>query len=202
MPWDWKRDLKDLFMTPSDVVVEVKVPPLQYLTVQGQGDFLGSGVFRVSAEALLALSRIIRAKVRELDPSKDFRVGPLQAFLWNKKRDSIWPHARDDWAWKAMVMQPSFVDQACLEDAIAQVRKKISNPLVEEAVLETIEEGRSVQILYKGPYEKRKEKIEMLCKCIKDKGSLPSQGHHEIYLRYPGNASGKGTMTILRVAFQ
>ena len=56
MPSDWRKDLKELYFPPTSKVVEVVVPKLKFLTIEGQGDPNVNKEFQNAVEALYNLS--------------------------------------------------------------------------------------------------------------------------------------------------
>jgi hypothetical protein len=202
MPSDWKKDMKDLYFPPTGKVVEVQVPALDYLVVEGHGDPKSNQGFQVAVEALYSMSYMLKFMVKRKAPAKDFKVGPLEALWWNMDDGSLLQGKKDEWQWKAMILQPSFMDGALVEEARKEVRKKRLNPLIEEARLERIEEGWSAQIMHIGPWDKETESIERIKDFIRGKGCTPSGHHHEIYLSDPRRVPPERYKTIIRQPFR
>lgn len=202
MPSDWKKDMKELYFPPTGKVVEVQVPALGFLVVQGKGDPNSNPGFQASIGALYSISYTLKFMVRRSDPSRDFKVGPLEALWWNMGNGSLLQGKREDWQWKAMILQPSFADQDLVEEARREARKKRLNPLIEEARLESIEEGRSAQIMHIGPWDKEAENIERVQEFIRGKGGAPCGHHHEIYMSDPRRVPPEKYKTVIRQPFR
>ncbi|HWH60836.1 MAG TPA: GyrI-like domain-containing protein [Terriglobales bacterium] len=70
--------------------------------------------------------------------------------------------------------------------------------LVNEVKLETLDEGRCVQVLHVGPYSAEKATLEKMAELTKTKGMNFRGPHHEIYLSDPRRVPEARLRTILR----
>jgi hypothetical protein len=69
---------------------------------------------------------------------------------------------------------------------------------VKEVVLEKIKEGRCVQMLHVGPYDRECETIAIMKEFAEGHGLHFSGPHHEIYLSDPRRVPPERLKTILR----
>jgi hypothetical protein len=200
MPSDWRKDLKELYFPPTSKVVEVVVPELRFLTIEGEGDPNSSLEFQRTVEALYALSYTLKFSVKNLDASKDYKVGPLEGLWWNTEQGEL-IQGKGDWRWKAMMLQPSFVDREAVENARRNAMKKKENNSLGKVILETFKEGRSAQITHVGPWSAESENIAKVKTFIVNKGGTPSGRHHEIYMSDPRRVAPEKLKTVIRQPF-
>lgn len=59
---------------------------------------------------------------------------------------------RDQWQWRAMIVQPDPVDARAVARAVEQARAKKSLPALDRLRFERWQEGRCAQVLHIGPY--------------------------------------------------
>jgi len=192
--------MKELYFPPTNEVVEVVVPELNFLIVEGKGDPNSNPDFQGAVEALYALSYTLKFSIKKLDPSKDYKVGPLEGHWWNTEEGKL-VQGKGDWRWKAMILQPSFIDLKAVENAKESAMKKKENTSLGKAILETLEEGRSAQITHVGPWSAESENIDKVKTFIINKGGIPRGKHHEIYMSDPRRVSPERLKTVIRQPF-
>jgi hypothetical protein len=200
MPSDWRKDLKEMYFPPTNKVVEVMVPKLRFLAIEGEGDPNSSHDFQSAVEALFTLSYTLKFSIKKSDPPKDYKVGPLEGLWWNCDDGSL-VQGKGGWSWKAMILQPSFIDKEIFEKARKDALSKKQNPHLGKAILEDIEEGRSAQITHVGPWSAEAENISKVKAFIREKGGAPEGRHHEIYMSDPRRVVAEKLKTVIRQPF-
>jgi hypothetical protein len=201
MTSDWRKDRKQLYFPPTKQVVEVDVPPLKFFTVVGEGNPNVSKMFQEAVEALYSMSYTLKFMIKKVAPDKDFKVGPLEGLWWNKIEGSLEMGRKEDWMWKAMILQPDFMDEALTEKVRSEVLRKKENPLIRSVFLENIHEGKCAQITYIGPWDKEAPTIERVHEFIKGRGGRPNGKHHEIYMSDPRRVTPDKLKTVVRQPF-
>jgi hypothetical protein len=202
MASDWRKDLKELYFPPTSKVVEVMVPVLKFLTIEGQGDPNTSQDFQSAVGALYTLSYTLKFSLKKVDPSKDYKVGPLEGLWWNRDDGSLEQGNKDGiWKWKAMILQPSFIDEETFEKARKSAKSKKDNPSLGTVTLEEIEEGRCAQITHIGPWSAETENIAKVKAFIINSGGAPKGKHHEIYMSDPRRVVPEKLKTVIRQPF-
>jgi len=202
MSSDWRKDLKELYFPPTSKVVEVVVPDLKFLTIEGQGDPNTSQDFQSAVGALYTLSFTLKFSLKKVDPSRDYKLGPLEGLWWNRDDGSLEQGMKDGvWKWKAMILQPSFIDGEALEKARKGAMSKKENPNLGKVILEEIEEGRCAQITHVGPWSAETENIDKVKSFIESKGAVPRGKHHEIYMSDPRRVPPEKLKTVIRQPF-
>lgn len=109
---------------------------------------------------------------------------------------------KDEWLWTSLVMQPDFITQQLVDEAISQLKeKKKELPSVKQIRFEKFKEGRCAQILHLGPFSEEGPTIEKLHAFIEELGGSfdgLKQKHHEIYLSDPRRTKPEKLRTIIR----
>lgn len=148
---DLKKDLKQLYQPSAKEVVEVDVPTMNYLMVDGAGDPNTSAAYAAAVEVLFMVSYAVKFMIKKGAAGIDYGVMPLEGLWWADDMSTFSATDKSDWKWTAMIMQPSFVTPELIERASADVNKK--NPAAISRVrLESLSEGRCAQIMHIGPF--------------------------------------------------
>jgi hypothetical protein len=77
---DLRKEIGHLYNPSAKEVVEVEVPEMRFLAVDGQGDPVTSTAYKEATEVLYALSYALKFAVKK-DEGIDYRVMPLEG-LW------------------------------------------------------------------------------------------------------------------------
>jgi hypothetical protein len=78
---DLKKELKHLYQPPKDRVVQVDVPAMNFLMVDGEGDPNTAQTYRDALEVLYPLSYTLKFLVKKGSKAVDYGVMPLEG-LW------------------------------------------------------------------------------------------------------------------------
>jgi hypothetical protein len=95
-----------------------------------------------------------------------------------------------------MIRVPGFVTAADLQRARRVLIGRRRKPGAVR--LESLREGRVVQLLHVGPYNREHESIARMQEFVRDRGLQPYGRHHEIYLSDPRRVAPAKLRTILR----
>jgi len=192
---DVKKSEKALYSGRNAVWEEIVVPPITYLSVEGQGA-PGGPAYAAAVEALF--SHAYPLKFESKAAGQDYVVPPLEALWWaDDPADFVSGH-RDRWRWKALLRMPVPVTEAMIDAARAKAAKKLGEDAPEVRV-EEIEEGLCLQCLHVGPYSAEAPVLARLHdEVMPEKGLTFGQPHHEIYLADPRRTAPEKLRTILR----
>ena len=135
--------------------------------------------------------------LKKLAQTPNYSVPPLQGLWWCRDMSLFVAGKKDEWEWKLMIMQPDFVTDQNLNDAVIEVEKK-KNIKLPKIKFEKITEGLSAQVMHIGPYSDEAVTIANLHKFIKDNGYKLRGLHHEIYLGDPRKSAPEKLKTIIR----
>lgn len=195
---DFKKELKHLYGPSSRAFSVVDVPPLCYLMIDGQGDPNTALEYQQALEALYAVAYTLKfVSKRQLE--KDYVVPPLEGLWWADDMAAFAALDKGSWRWTAMIMQPEWVSEAMVGDAVREASAQKALPALDKMRFELYEEGLSVQIMHIGPYDEEAPTIARL-----HNEFLPAQGyaeagkHHEIYLSDPRRTAPERLRTVLR----
>ena len=194
---DLKKRLKHLYGPNAKGVVEVDVPPMNFLMIDGQGDPNTSQSYSDAIEALYGVSYALKFMVKKGDMEIDYSVMPLEGLWWVDDMSIFSVDDKSDWKWTAMMMQPDFVTPEMVENAVETVRVKKDPVALSLLRFEEFMEGRSAQILHIGPFSEEGPTIEKVHKFIEGKGERSGK-HHEIYLSDIRRADPAKWKTIIR----
>ena len=193
-----KLDLKMLYKSAYSGKREpriVEIPSMQYITFSGKGA-PESQLFQDAMGVLFPLAYTIKFMFKERD--KDFVVAPVEGQWWSKDLSSFNENRKEDWLWKLMICVPSYVSQSDFDAAKMKLQAK-SNPTgLEHVILETIEDGESVQVLYIGPYSGEAETIAGMHHNAKEQGYKLRSHHREVYLSDMRRTAPGKLKTIIR----
>ena len=192
---DLYKKHKAEYITPKTPKL-VEVEPAAYLAIAGRGE-PGTDAFAAKVGCLYAMAFTI--KMASNAAGRDYVVCKLEGLWWGTGEEndlSLLP--QDQWNWKLLIRAPEFITSRDLEDAVETLKKKGKASDVAEVQLETIREGRCVQMLHVGPYSQESETIAAMTAFARENGLSLHGLHHEIYLSDPRRVPEERLRTILR----
>lgn len=204
---DYKKDFKQLYLPPTKPVV-VKVPKMNFLTVDGEGSPESKkhvGPFQDAIQALYNIAYTIKFTLKFDKKGPEYTIPPLDSQWWMKGGKNDFDLKRPgDWRWRLMIAQPSHVTKQHIANALKLIkeralkkREKLS-PALGKVALKPFTAGLSAQIMHIGPYDKEKPNIEKLLAFIKDQGYRVAGLHHEVYLSDPRRVAPSKLKTVIR----
>jgi hypothetical protein len=193
---DIKKILKFLYQPSAKEVMQVDVPPMKYLMIDGQGDPNTSPGYAQAIEALFTVSYTLKFMVKKGVLAIDYGVMPLEGLWWADDMSVFAANDKSCWQWTMMIMQPDFVADELIMEAIQVARKK-DLPALDQLRLERLSEGRCAQILHIGPFSEEGPTIARVHQFI-DERSARCGKHHEIYLSDIRRAAPEKWRTVIR----
>ena len=195
---DYKKELKRLYSPSAKKVEIVEVPQMNFLMVDGEGDPNTAQSFSDAIEALYPVSYTLKFMVKKGEIGIDYGVLPLEAIWWSDDMSAFSTGNKDAWKWTLMIMQPDFITQKMVKEAMEEVKKKKSPASLPLVRFETFKEGKAAQIMHVGPFSEEGPTIEKVHLFIKERGSRRAGKHHEIYLSDIRRAAPEKWKTIVR----
>ena len=123
----------------------------------------------------------------------------LEGLWWGPDRRAPFSvKSPKDWHWKVLIRTPVFVAAADLTRAKKALLAKGKVGEIAKVKLETIKEGRCVQMLHVGGYDKEPATIEAMLAFAEERDLAFRGVHHEIYLSDPRRTPPARLRTILR----
>jgi hypothetical protein len=195
---DFKKELKELYNPKPGRFTLVKVPKLQYLMVDGQGDPNKVIEYKEAVEALFSVSYTLKFHSKN-ELGKDYVVPPLEGLWWSDDFDDFRSRRKNKWSWTMMIMVPDWLGKRDFKDALNTVRCKKPEIRVDRLKLETLNEGLSVQIMHIGSYDDETPTLLKLHdEWLPENGFKETLKHHEIYIGDPRKTPAAELKTVLR----
>ena len=192
----------DLYKLHKAEYVAPKKPALvelraaRYLAISGRGA-PGGEAFTASIGALYGMAFTIKM-TRKFAGRQDYAVCKLEGQWWSDAASCFTQLPRDQWQWKLLIRTPEFIAGADLTQAVAVLTKRGKGAGTERVQLETLAEGKCVQMLHVGPYDEEGKTVALM-QAFVEKMDLQFHGrHHEIYLSDPRRVAPEKLKTILR----
>ncbi|QIN80839.1 hypothetical protein GBA65_15175 [Rubrobacter marinus] len=200
---DLRKKLKHLYGPTAKEVVEVEVPEMRFLMVDGQGNPNTSEAFKDAVEALYALSYALKFAVKK-EQGVDYGVMPLEGLWQTDGRQGSFEEIQGDkeaWKWTLMIMQPEWVGQELYERALVSVGRKKNLPGLRGIRFEAFREGRAAQVMHVGPFSEEGPTIEGVVAFVAERGGGMRGKHHEIYLNDFRRTAPERLKTVVRHPF-
>lgn len=188
----WKAD----YLTPLKPVL-LTLKKATYLAIAGKGA-PGQAEFQARVGALYGMAYTVKM-TRKFGGQQDYTVSKLEAQWWAEEAGKCFAEIpQDQWCWKLLIRTPDIVQPAELKEAVAVLLKRGKPAEVAEIKLETFTEGRCVQMLHVGPYQRESETVALMQSFAETQGLSFHGLHHEIYLSDPRRVAPEKLKTILR----
>jgi hypothetical protein len=171
---------------------------MNFLMIDGEGDPNTSKSFGDAIETLFPLSYTLKFMTKKGPQAIDYGVMPLEGLWWADDMSAFSDGKKDDWKWTLMIMQPEFITQAMVEEAMKEVGRKKKPVSLHLARFETFREGKAAQIMHIGPFSEEGPTIEKVHQFIEENGARRSGKHHEIYLSDIRRAAPEKWKTVVR----
>ncbi|MBU0590877.1 GyrI-like domain-containing protein [Candidatus Micrarchaeota archaeon] len=187
---DFKKELKECYSAKEDEFSVVEVPENKFITIEGSGH-PKEPEYQKAIEILYNVAYTIKMK-KDLTKEGYFEyvVPPLECLYWFLNNSK-------NFGWRLMLLQPEFVTEETLEKAKELVKTKKSLD-TSKVKLETFNEGKAIQTLHIGAYDKVGDTCKKLEQYIKDNGLEENGSWHEIYLSDPRKTAEDKLKTIVR----
>jgi len=192
---DLKREQKEFYAPPTDRFVEVDIPSMSFLQIDGTGSPESDPYARAVA-ALYALSFPVKFASKS-QFGRDYVVCPLEGLWWSDRLESFAERAKAEWSWTMMIRQPDWVS-ADLVDSVRE-RAVAKAPAAADVRLASLTEGHSVQILHLGSFEDETPTVARLHdEYLPEHGLVETGHHHEIYFSDPRTTEPAKLRTVIR----
>lgn len=195
---DYKKELKHLYKPSTKKVEMVDVPRMNFLMIDGKGDPNTAQEYKDAVEALFSVSYAVKFMIKKGELAIDYGVMPLEGLWWADDMSTFSVEDKSNWKWTGMIMQPEYVTNELVKEAIEQVKKKKGLPGLPKLHFEAFTEGKAAQILHIGPFSEEGPTIEKTHQFIEKNGYERSGKHHEIYLSDFRRTAPEKLKTIIR----
>lgn len=204
MKYEWRKQEKNLYL-PKQKAVQVSVPKQRFVSLHGVGDPNGDG-FKEKISTLYPISYGIKGKYKKYcqkadDPEfNDYVVFPLEG-VWSlteagQKLDHL---DKNEFEYDIMMRIPDFVPESVIDEAIAEVKEKKYQPLMDELEIITRSAYEAIEILHIGKYDDEPVSFSLMDDYANEIGrKRKSKIHREIYLSDARRVAPERLKTVLR----
>ncbi len=203
---DFKKVYKEFYSSKVKHAVVVDVPEFNFLMIDGKGYPGTSQEYQDAMGTIYPISYTLKFMMKT--KGKDYVVMPLEGLWWAEDMEvfaSEFMEKKEEWMWTSLVMQPDFITQELVNQAITELQQKNKPlPSLSKLRFQTFQEGKCAQILHLGPFSEEGPTIELLHNYIEEIGGTfdgKKQKHHEIYLSDPRRTKPEKLKTIIRQPF-
>jgi len=202
---DFKKTMKDLYQPSPKEVGMVDVPEMQFLMIDGMGS---PGDSQEYQDALAALYPVAyKIKFLSKAKGKDYVIPPLEGLWWADRLEDFNEGNRDNWKWTMLIMQPDWITEELVNEAIEITtnKKPELKKFISKLRFEKYKEARAAQIMHIGPYSKEGPNIQKIHDFIQENGGSfngHNLKHHEIYLSDPRRSKPENMKTIIRQPYK
>jgi hypothetical protein len=193
--FDLYKEFAADYVTPKEPVI-VNIKRAQYLAIAGRGE-PGGKAFQAAIGALYNVAFTV--KMARKFSGRDYTVSKLEG-LWcvDDPNLSFLDSPPQSWIWKLMIRVPDFITEKEVAATIEKLLAKDKPKEVASVKLEDLHEGKCVQILHVGPYDKERPTIAEMHAHAVSNGLEFCGLHHEVYLSDPRRVAPAKLRTILR----
>jgi len=193
-----REQLKELYLPPTDDFTFVHVPRTKLFMVDGEGS-PDDKPFKEAVRWLWAAVHPIR-QVEKERMGKNFVEPPLEGLWWADNMADFVAGIKDKLKWRMMVPTSEKVSKDMLAKAVTEAAKKLGEA-PKSLRLGHLDEGRCVQIMHVGPYEKEAAALarRLHKEFLPAHGLAPNGRHHEIYLTDSRRTAPEKMKTVLRL---
>ena len=205
MAYDFKKEQKELYR-PGKRPAIIKVPPMNYLAVQGKGDpNAENGEYSQALQLLYGIAYTIKMSKKgdyQIPGYFDFVVPPLEGFWWQEGIAGINYAHKEEFQWISVIRLPDFVTKSDFDWAVKTATEKKQTDF-SKVELRSVDEGLCVQALHVGAYDDEPATVEKLHEFITNNDLQldinDHRHHHEIYLSDPRRTKPANLKTVLRL---
>lgn len=195
---DFRKALKHLYLPPAKDFVEVDVPVMQFVKIDGTGDPNTAPAYQDAVQWLYSVSYALKF-ASKLTLKRDYTVPPLEGLWWADDMETFLTREKEKWSWTMMIMAPDWIDREMFDAAVEKSAAKSGAKPPAGLRFEPFDEGLSVQIMHIGSYDVEGPTIARLHKDYLPAHGLTENGlHHEIYIGDPRRTAPEKLKTVLR----
>jgi hypothetical protein len=188
---------KEDYIAPKEPTF-VNVKNAQYLAVSGRGA-PGSLAYQSKIGALYGVAYTIKM-TRKFEGREDYVVCKLEGQYWADDEPTDFSDIRpEELNWRLLIRTPDFIKKKDLKEAVGKLIDRGKGEGVDQVELVSIAEGKCVQMLHVGPYDKEQGTVQKMFKFAEAEGCAADGRHHEIYLSDPRRVAPEKLKTILRL---
>lgn len=197
---DLKKSLKHLYQPSTKQVVEVDVPAMNFLMIDGEGA-PETPAFAQAVEALFAVAYTLKFSAKKGALALDFGVMPLEGLWWADDPAAFMANDKSNWKWTLLIAQPDVITAEMVHSATVAVERKKNPAALAGIRFAAFAEGRCAQIMHIGPFSAEGPTVASVHDFIEHHQHQITGKHHEIYLSDFRKADPAKMKTIVRQPF-
>lgn len=204
MKHEWKKYEREIYGAKKQPQL-VEVPRQNFITINGRGN-PNETDFSERVGVLYSLAYAIKMRFKAMmkecsqfqeERMTDYTVFPLEG-IWSTDNPTN-PLNKEQFRYTIMIRQPDAITEKMFIEALEVVKTKKPHPLLNEINFDTMEDGRSVQMLHIGSFDDEPTTFAAMQKFIEEIGLEKRYLHHrEIYLNDARRTTPEKRKTILR----
>jgi hypothetical protein len=175
---------------------------VSYVSIMGKGD-PSVETFQKKIQALYPVAYALKFRAKEA--GRDFVVPKLEGLWWYEGHEEVTSFSdtplqipRSEWCWRLLLRMPESVSKPTLLDVIKSVKAKKEIDHIDEVEMFTLTEGKVVQMLHVGSFDKEPDTLRVIQQFMAEQGLKKAGLHHEIYLSDFRKTAPSKLKTILR----
>lgn len=191
-----RKEINELYLPPSSRIVEIDIPDLDYLVIDGEGDPAGE-IFQHATKWLYATIIPLR-KVATQTLGEKFPMPPLETLYWTEDEENLDTAPKTDWRWRSMIVLADCMDKNMIVDAINSTGKTLGKA-PDSLRIKELKEGKCVQTMHIGsPKDLSKLALTIYQEYLPSHELIPNGRYHEIYLSYAKRVAPQKMRTVVR----
>ena len=191
------------YYTATTTPTLVDIEAAKFLSIVGKGD-PSHPDYAATLQALYATA--YRIKFRYKAQNQDFVVAKLEGLWWFDEAmykdismtDAPTKIPRSEWHYRMLIRLPEYVTTDVVQQLSEEVVTKKQITLAKKVELYEMREGKCVQMLHIGPFDKEPESLLQIQEFSKIHQLQRNGLHHEIYLSDFNKTAPEKLRTILR----
>lgn len=187
---DYKKLISSYNSSSTPQIVDV--PKMNYLKIVGIGSPKEVN-FQEAAGILFPLAYTIKFMLKK-ECDLNYAVMPMEV-QWR-----VIHGEKKSFNFSMMIMQPECVTEKIFKEACEKVAIKNKGLDINKVEFVTIDEGKCIQILHKGPYDQMNKSLESMINYAKENNlKLRETNTHDIYLNNVNKTLPINLKTIMRL---
>lgn len=167
-----------------------------YLSLDGEGT-PESVNYHASIETIY--SAAFQLKFLHKKNGEDFKVSKLECLWWVDEGKDFSNTPMEEWCWKLLIRIPDSVSMDEVKGVAEKIREERGLKDVDRIRIDSLTEGKCVQILHYGSYDKVGESYDKLLDFMKSLDMESNGPYHEIYISDPNRTAPERLKTVLRI---
>lgn len=191
---DFLREDRIYFKAPIEPEI-VEFGKKNYLSLEGRGS-PENEIYQKSIEAIFSSAFFL--KFYHKKKGNNFKVSKLECLWWVDEGKDFSNTPMEEWHWKLLIRIPDYITMEEVSEGASKMKVEKELDEVSRIGLISLEEGKCVQVMHIGSYNKVGETYDKLLKFINISRLEPNGPYHEIYISDPGRTPPEKLKTIVR----